>query len=149
VGLRRIDRTHNRCSRQRPDRIVLTNVAAHRAGASGIRDASLHHQETSATIRRREDSASIGFPGSILCDGYRSKFGLTTGAIVMSFPSRLQIGIPVTATTLIVCSLGVRAKLKMSEGSSTAHRVQTRPAQQAVRSVAAKHEQQKVNQPPR
>jgi hypothetical protein len=51
---------------------------------------------------------------------------LTTGAIVMSFPSRLQIRIPVTATTLIVCSLGVRAKLKMSEASITAHRVQTR-----------------------
>jgi hypothetical protein len=43
----------------------------------------------------------------------------------------------------------MRAKLKMSEASITAHRVQTRPAQQAVRSVAAKHEQQNVNQPPR
>jgi hypothetical protein len=35
----------------------------------------------------------------------------------MSFPSRLQIA--VTATTLIVCSLGVRARLKMSEASIT------------------------------
>ncbi len=52
----------------------------------------------------------------------------------MSFPSRLQIGILVTATTLIVCSLGVRAELKMSEASIG--RGQTRAAAKSESTAA-------------
>jgi hypothetical protein len=59
----------------------------------------------------------------------------------MSFPSRLQIGILVSAATLIVCSLGVRAELKTSESSIAAHRLETLHAQQAAASIAATHEQ--------
>jgi len=46
----------------------------------------------------------------------------------MSFPSRLQIGILVTAATLIICSLGVRAELKKTQSSVAEHRLQTHPA---------------------
>jgi hypothetical protein len=67
----------------------------------------------------------------------------------MSFPSRLQVGILVTAATLIICTLGVRAELKMSEASIAAHRLQTQRAQQAARSIVAAREPQPLNQPPR
>jgi hypothetical protein len=66
----------------------------------------------------------------------------------MSSPSRLQIGILVTAATLIVCSLGVRAELKMSEASIAAHRLQTQHAQPAAPSIAATHDEQALNPPP-
>jgi hypothetical protein len=46
----------------------------------------------------------------------------------MSFPSRLQVGILVTAATLIVCTLGVRAELKTAKNSIAEHRLQTPPA---------------------
>jgi hypothetical protein len=66
----------------------------------------------------------------------------------MSSPSRLQIGILVTAATLIVCSLGVRAELKMSEASNVAHRLQSQGAQQPARSVAVARDEQALNTPP-
>ena len=66
----------------------------------------------------------------------------------MSIPSRLQIGILVTAATLIVCSLGVRAELKMSEASTEAHRLQSQRAQQPARSVAVTRDEQALNTPP-
>ena len=54
----------------------------------------------------------------------------------MSFPSRLQIGILVTAVTLIVCSLGVRAELKSAKNSIAEHRLQRQPAPEVARSLA-------------
>ena len=66
----------------------------------------------------------------------------------MPSPSRLQIGILVTAATLIVCSLGVRAELKMSEASNATDRLQSRRAQQPPRSVAATPDEQALNTPP-
>ncbi len=66
----------------------------------------------------------------------------------MSSPSRLQIGILITAATLIVCSLGVRSELKMSEASTAAHRLQSQRAQQPARSVVATRDEQAQNTPP-
>lgn len=66
----------------------------------------------------------------------------------MSPPSRLQIGILITTVTLIVCSLGVRAELKMSEASTAAHRLQSQRAQQPAQSVAATRDEQALNTPP-
>jgi hypothetical protein len=66
----------------------------------------------------------------------------------MSFPTRLQIGILVTAVTLIVCSLGVHAELKSAHDSIAEHRFQAQPAQPAAVSIAATHEQA-LNSPPR
>lgn len=66
----------------------------------------------------------------------------------MFFPSRLQIGILVTAATLIVCSLGVRAELKISEASSAAHRLHSQRAQRPDRSVATTRDEQARKTPP-
>jgi hypothetical protein len=65
----------------------------------------------------------------------------------MSFPSRLQIGILVTAATLIVCSLGVRAELKTAQNSIAEHRRQTHPAPEVAQSIAATREEQAPNPP--
>lgn len=65
----------------------------------------------------------------------------------MSHPSRLQIGILVAAATLIVCSLGVRAELKVSENSIAVHRLQWQRAQQPARSVAATRDEQALDTP--
>jgi hypothetical protein len=65
----------------------------------------------------------------------------------MSTPSRLQIGILVTAATLIVCSLGVRAELKSAQDSIGEHRLQTQRAQPATPSIAATHDGQALNPP--
>jgi hypothetical protein len=67
----------------------------------------------------------------------------------VSFPSQLQIGILVTAATLIVCSLGVRTELKTAEHSIAEHRLQRQPAPEVARSIAGTREQQSLNQPPR
>jgi len=66
----------------------------------------------------------------------------------MSFPSPLQIGILVTAATLIVCSLGMRAELKMSDASIAAHRLQSQRAQQPAPAVAVARDEQALNTPP-
>jgi hypothetical protein len=67
----------------------------------------------------------------------------------MSFPSRLQIGILVTAATLIVCSLGVRAELKMAKDSIAAeHRLQKHHAQPAAPSLAVTRDERALNPPP-
>jgi hypothetical protein len=66
----------------------------------------------------------------------------------MSFSSRLQIGILVTAATLIVCSLGVRAELRSAKNSIAEHRLQ-QPAPEIARSLAAMREAQSLNPPPR
>jgi hypothetical protein len=66
----------------------------------------------------------------------------------MYFPSRLQIAILVTAATLIVCSLGVRSELKMSQASIAAHRLQSQRAQPSARSVAATRDAPAPNAPP-
>ncbi len=66
----------------------------------------------------------------------------------MYFPSRLQIAILVTAVTLIVCSLGVRSELKMSQASIAAHRLQSQRAQPPARSVAAMRDAPAPNAPP-
>ena len=65
----------------------------------------------------------------------------------MSFPSRLRIALMVTAATLIVCSLGVRSELKLSEASIAAHRVQAQRAQQPAPSVAATRAEPAPNAP--
>jgi hypothetical protein len=65
----------------------------------------------------------------------------------MSFPSRLQIGILVTAATLIVCSLGVRAELKSARNSIAEHRFQTQHAQPSAASIAAVRDAQTLNPP--
>ena len=151
VGLCRIDRTHHRRSRQRSDRIILTNVAAHRNCAAGIRDTSLHHQETSATIRcRRRPRVHRFSPFRSSATVTRSKFGLTTGAIVMSSPSRLQIGI--LANNRHLDRLFSRRARRtedvgsLDRGASSFNRsVRNSPAQ----SVAATLDEQYLNQPPR
>jgi hypothetical protein len=66
----------------------------------------------------------------------------------MSFPLRLQIGILVTAATLIVCALGVRAELKSAKNSDAEHRLQ-QAAPEVARSIAATREEQSLNPPPR
>jgi hypothetical protein len=63
----------------------------------------------------------------------------------MSFPLRLQIGLLVTAATLIVCSLGVRAELKMAQNSIAEHRLQKQLAQPAAASIAATYDEQALN----
>jgi hypothetical protein len=55
----------------------------------------------------------------------------------MSLPSRLQIGILVTAATLVVCFLGVRAELKSADSSIAEHRLRAQPVRQAARSNTA------------
>jgi hypothetical protein len=60
----------------------------------------------------------------------------------MSFPSRLKIGLLVTAATLIVCALGVRAELHSAQNSVAEHRLQKQHAQPAIASIAATHEEQ-------
>jgi hypothetical protein len=66
----------------------------------------------------------------------------------MSFPTRLQIGIFVTAATLIVCSVGVRAELKSARNSIAEHRLQ-QPAPEVARTLAPMREEQSLNPPPR
>jgi len=63
----------------------------------------------------------------------------------MSSPSRLQIGILVTAATLIVCFLGVCAELKTAQHSIAEHRLQKQPAPEVARSNAATREEQSLN----
>jgi hypothetical protein len=63
----------------------------------------------------------------------------------MSFPSRLQFPIVVAAATLIVCVLGVRTELKMSEASIAAHQFQTQHAQPAAASIAGIYDEQALN----
>jgi hypothetical protein len=67
----------------------------------------------------------------------------------MSLFSRLQIGILVTAATLAVCSLGVRAELRTAEHSIAQHRVPTPPPPEVARSIAALREEQSLNPAPR
>jgi hypothetical protein len=67
----------------------------------------------------------------------------------MSIPSRLQIGILVTAATLLVCSLGVRAELKSAQNSIAEHRLQTHHAQPATASIVATYDEQGLSPPPR
>jgi hypothetical protein len=43
-----------------------------------------------------------------------------------------------TAATLIVCSLGVRAELKIAKDSIAEHRLQTQHAQQAAASISTR-----------
>jgi hypothetical protein len=65
----------------------------------------------------------------------------------MSFPSRLGIPILVTSATLIVCSLGMRAELRMSQASIAAHRLQTQHGQQTARSIEAMRQEEGTNPP--
>jgi hypothetical protein len=67
----------------------------------------------------------------------------------MSFPLRLGIPILVTAATLIICTLGVRAELKMAKDSIAEHRLQAQHAQRAPASIAAARDEQALNLPPR
>jgi hypothetical protein len=67
----------------------------------------------------------------------------------MSFPSRLQIGLLVSAATLIVCSLGVRAELKSAQNSIAEHRLQAPHAPEVARSIVATREAESLNPPPR
>jgi hypothetical protein len=67
----------------------------------------------------------------------------------MSLPSRLHIGILVTAATLVVCSLGVRAELKTAAHSIARHRTPTPPPPDVARSVAAVREEQSLIPAPR
>jgi hypothetical protein len=67
----------------------------------------------------------------------------------MSLPSRLQTGILVTAATLVVCSLGVRAELKTAEHSIAQHRVPALTPPEVARSIAALREEQSLSPAPR
>jgi hypothetical protein len=55
----------------------------------------------------------------------------------------------VTAVTLIVCSLGVRAELKSAQNSIAEHRLQAPHAPEVARSIVATREAQSFNPPPR
>jgi hypothetical protein len=63
----------------------------------------------------------------------------------MRSASRLTVGILITVATLIVCSLGVRAELKIAQ-NSVAERG-TPP--ESVRTIAVTHDEQPANIPPR
>jgi hypothetical protein len=65
----------------------------------------------------------------------------------MRFSSRLTVGILITAVTLIVCSLGVRAELKIAQNSAADRRAQ--PAPEPVRTIAVAQGEQPSNIPPR
>lgn len=73
----------------------------------------------------------------------------------MSIPSRLEIGVLVTAATLIICSLGVRAELRSAQDSIAEHRLETQhaqgatPAIAAIAAIAATHDEQGLNPPAR
>jgi hypothetical protein len=67
----------------------------------------------------------------------------------MSPPSRLQIGLLVTAATLVVCSLGVRAELKTAAHSIARHRAPTPPPPEVARSIAGVREEQSLIPAPR
>ena len=55
----------------------------------------------------------------------------------MASSSRVQVGVLVTAITLLVCSLGVRHELKVTKDSIAAHRPQTQRAEiSATRQIA-------------
>jgi hypothetical protein len=62
-------------------------------------------------------------------------------------PSRLMLGILITAATLIVCSLGVRAELKIAQNSAAERRPQ--PAPEPVRTIAVAQDEQPSNIPAR
>jgi hypothetical protein len=66
----------------------------------------------------------------------------------MSFPLRLGIPILVAAATLIICTLGVRAELKMAKNSIAEHRLQAQHAPRAPASIAADRDEQSLNPPP-
>jgi hypothetical protein len=53
----------------------------------------------------------------------------------MSSSSRIQVGVLVTAITLLVCSLGVRHELNVAKDSIAAHRLQTERAHAVARSL--------------
>ncbi len=65
----------------------------------------------------------------------------------MRSPSRLTVGILITVATLIVCSLGVRAELKIAQNSVADRR--TQPAPEPVRTIAVTHDAEPANIPPR
>jgi hypothetical protein len=50
----------------------------------------------------------------------------------MRFPSRVRVCILVSAATLIVCLLGVRAELTSATSSKLEYRLQVHPAQAAT-----------------
>jgi hypothetical protein len=64
----------------------------------------------------------------------------------MRSPSRLTVGILITVATLIVCSLGVRAELKIGQNSGAAHGPRTELAQDPIRANAVTRD---LNNPPR
>jgi hypothetical protein len=53
----------------------------------------------------------------------------------MASSSRVQVGVLVTAITLLVCSLGVRHELKVTKDSIAAHRPQMQRADAVARSL--------------
>jgi hypothetical protein len=67
----------------------------------------------------------------------------------MPLPPRLQIGMLVTAATLVVCSLGVRAELATANRAIAEHRLQTSHAPEVARSIAALREEQSLTPAPR
>jgi hypothetical protein len=67
----------------------------------------------------------------------------------MSAPSRLQIGLLVTAATLIVCFLGVRAELNAAQDSIAEHRLRAQPAPEVARPIATTRDERGLNPPAR
>jgi hypothetical protein len=67
----------------------------------------------------------------------------------MASPSRVQIGVLVTAITLLVCSLGVRHELKVTKDSIAAHRPRTQRADAVARSLNVGRDEQRRDVPDR
>jgi hypothetical protein len=67
----------------------------------------------------------------------------------MASSSRLQVGVLVTAITLLVCALGVRHELKVTKDSIAAHRPQTQRADAVARSLNVGRDEQRRDVPDR
>jgi hypothetical protein len=67
--------------------------------------------------------------GTFAGGGLGRTTALNIGGKKMRFPSRAQVCLLVTAATLVVCSLGVRAELHIADNSKAQHRLAAHPAQ--------------------
>jgi hypothetical protein len=67
----------------------------------------------------------------------------------MRCPSRIAFPVLVGVVTLTVCSIGVRAELKIANDSIADHRHQAQLARQAAETKRASQDEQGPNVPPR
>jgi hypothetical protein len=67
----------------------------------------------------------------------------------MASSSRIQVGVLVTAVTLLVCSLGVRHELNSAKEPIAAHRLQTQRAHAVARSLDVGRDERRRDVPDR